>query len=163
MNPDTLVALPPITAAQRQLLISVLEHARSQGYPGYAERVIGLAHALDLHRDAVPVPEHDGQGACDVHPGIHAFRNDPDACIGWVDVPVENAAPDLDTCDRCGKAEERIHVGHAETLGYDGLCSACYLTTPALGEAAPGTEHPCSVEGCDNTATTHGSTCVLHL
>jgi hypothetical protein len=29
-----------------------------------------------------------------------------------------------DTCDRCGRSA-RIHVGHENTLGYDGLCDQC--------------------------------------
>lgn len=30
-------------------------------------------------------------GTCDSHPAVHAFRNDPDPCYGWLDYP--QAAP----------------------------------------------------------------------
>ena len=66
MHPDTLVALPPITAAQRQRLISVLHRAHADPtWEAHRSRIAELAHALDLHKDAVPAenpavdPKHE--------------------------------------------------------------------------------------------------------
>lgn len=30
---------------------------------------------------------HARYGTCDAHTAVHAFRNDPDPCIGWADAP----------------------------------------------------------------------------
>lgn len=56
MHPDTPVVLPHITAAQRQTLIALLDSIAT-GYNVDARRrsdAVRLAHALDLHLDAVP-------------------------------------------------------------------------------------------------------------
>lgn len=39
-------------------------------------------------------------GTCDSHPAVHAFRNDPDPCIGWADEATT------------------LHVATAEVRGY---------------------------------------------
>jgi hypothetical protein len=46
----------------------------------------GRAYAhFHQHRHGVNVYHRDlyQSGSCDVHIGLHAFRNDPDPCIGW--------------------------------------------------------------------------------
>lgn len=140
MHSDTPVTLPTITAEQRQTLISVLENeVKRRGLGDHAsDDVIALAHALDLHNDAVRAEPPAGNAAPDerlicIKGEWYVYTAGP---FGTREAAerrlVGNPAPDLDTCDRCGKAEERIHVGHESTLGYDGLCEACYLSAPEV-------------------------------
>lgn len=56
METDTrLVALPHITAQQRQTLIAALHAEHNRGPQSWANEITALAHALELHNDAVPV------------------------------------------------------------------------------------------------------------
>lgn len=124
MLPDTLVQLPTITAAQRQLLISVLEtenrRRSAMGARKAADSVVALAHALDLHLDAVraetpvenaaPRTLHDGEHDEHInHPHWGTLCMVP----GWerdlhaapsTDAPARNAAPDSTSCAGTGRA-----------------------------------------------------------
>lgn len=98
MNPDTLVALPPITAAQRQSLIALL---RAQVLTDWGSTAIRLAHALDLHKDAVraAAPDHDAALQARL---VEAARTRGTTSSNAAPVPY---AP----CSTCGSAWDEDH------------------------------------------------------
>lgn len=127
MSPDTLVTLPTITAEQRQLLISVLELSVLAASGPHRARVTALAHALDLHRDAVPVVLHLDSGPRDSSPlcgaqGQTTNEIDEVTCAPChaeherlTEDDGEDAAPDSSPCSVCG-----WDTGHSSACGSSG-------------------------------------------
>lgn len=90
MHPDTPVTLPTITAQQRQTLIALLHKAhRDTSHVRERADIVALAHALDLHNDAVPVEPVSAYGTSEVCP----VCGQPDNCGDCDHTPVGNAAP----------------------------------------------------------------------
>jgi hypothetical protein len=73
-------------------------------------------------------------GICDVHPGVHTFRNDPSPCIGWMDYePFQIPASDSrmlspgDRPEAVSELEEDCEHGVFLSTGVKGIwrCTVC--------------------------------------
>jgi hypothetical protein len=78
-------------------------------------------------------------GICDVHPGVHTFRNDPSPCIGWMDYePFQIPASDSrmlspgDRPEAVSELEEDCEHGVFLSTGVKGIWRCTVCVTSAL-------------------------------